>query len=225
MLCVVSNKNAAVSGYQSAADNANGTAPRSKNIFVGYLILEMPSDSQSEKGKNYISDMLHCVKLDSVVMPCTAVSFHVLTFNQLELRRLQRLQSDKTWPALSLEQLLFSFGGSGKWRRNSLLSIYGARPMNMECIFMLIAVFPAKWKTSVSVSEVGRELHKHMSWSCKVSLSRGGQEETWGGIFCRGVAWVWKWAAKLFAPSSSCSIFSSYSSTCSIHPVDEVVDG
>lgn len=144
MLCVVSNKNAAVSGYQSAADNANGTAPRSKNIFVGYLILEMPSDSQSEKGKNYISDMLHCVKLDSVVMPCTAVSFHVLTFNQLELRRLQRLQSDKTWPALSLEQLLFSFGGSGKWRRNSLLSIYGARPMNMECIFMLIAVFPAK---------------------------------------------------------------------------------
>lgn len=76
---VVRTWNAAVSGCRSAADNANGTAPRSENIFVGYLILEMPADSQSEKGKNYISDMLHCVKLDSVVMPCTAVSFHVLT--------------------------------------------------------------------------------------------------------------------------------------------------
>lgn len=86
---VVRTRNAAVSGCRSAADNANGTAPRSKNIFVGYLILEMPADSQSEKGKNYISDMLHCVKLDSVVMPCTAVSFHVLTltgWNHVVLR-------------------------------------------------------------------------------------------------------------------------------------------
>lgn len=81
---VVSDRNAAASGYRSTADDANGTAPGSENIFVGYLILEMLADSQSEKGKNYISDMLHCAKLDSVVMPCTAVSFHVLTFNQLE---------------------------------------------------------------------------------------------------------------------------------------------
>jgi len=84
MLDVVNGGNAAASGCRSAADNANAAAPRSKNISVGYLILEMPADSQSEKGKNYISDMLHCVKLDSVVMPCTAVSFHISTFNRLE---------------------------------------------------------------------------------------------------------------------------------------------
>lgn len=77
------------SGYRSAADNANGTAPRPKNICVGYLIPEMPADSQSEEGKNCISDMLHCVKLDSVVMPCTAVSFQVLALNRLELCRLE----------------------------------------------------------------------------------------------------------------------------------------
>lgn len=79
-----SDRNGTASSYRNAADDANGAAPRSKNIFVGYLIPEMPADSQSEKGKNHISDRLHCVKLDSVVMPCTAVSFHVLTFNRLE---------------------------------------------------------------------------------------------------------------------------------------------
>lgn len=116
----------------------------------------MPADSQSEKGKKYISDMLYCVKLDSVVMPCTVVSFHVLTFNQLEPRRFQRLQRDKIQPVLLKEQSLFLFWASGNQRRNSLLSIYGARCMNMEYIFMLITIFPAKQKNSARASEMRR---------------------------------------------------------------------
>lgn len=169
----VQSGNAVASSYRSAADNANGTAPRSENIFVGYLILEMPADSQSEKGKNYIPDMLHCVKLDSVVMPCTAVSFHVLTFNRLEPCRSWRLQPDKIQPVLLNEQPLFLFWGSGKQRRNSLLSIYRVRPMNMEHIFMLITVFPAKPKTCACASEVGRKLLTQRTRSCKVKWYGG----------------------------------------------------
>lgn len=169
----VQSGNGVASSYRSAADNANGTAPRSENIFVGYLILEMPADSQSEKGKNYIPDMLHCVKLDSVVMPCTAVSFHVLTFNRLEPCRSWRLQPDKIQPVLLNEQPLFLFWGSGNQRRNSLLSIYGVRPMNMEHIFMLITVSPAKPKNCACGNEVGRELLTQRTRSCKVKWYGG----------------------------------------------------
>lgn len=160
MLAAVGNRNAAASSRRSAADDANGTAPGSENIFVGYLILETPADSQSETGwggvGNYISDMLHCVKLDSVVMPCTAVSFHVLTFNRLEPCRSERLRRGEIQPTLLEEQLLFLFWGSGNRRRNSLLSLYGARCMNMQYIFMLITIFPAKQKTGAQGSEMGR---------------------------------------------------------------------
>lgn len=189
--------NAVAGGYRGAADNANGTAPRSENIFVGYLILEMPADSQSEKGKNYIPDMLHCVKLDSVVMPCTAVSFHVLTFNRLEPCRSWRLQPDKIQPVLLNEQPLFLFWGSGNQSRNSLLSIYRVRPMNMEHIFMLITVFPAKPKNCACGSEVGRELLTQRISSCKVKWHGGVGS---GFLLNKTGCELWKFLPHIFLP-------------------------